>query len=134
MSQYDIHLVLAIEKVTGVKLVQLPGVDEEAVLAAMGKVTTARQMAKLRLAETGFEQKIADDKARKQEQRQEQVGLPRTGPVRRVRADVDEDMFPRLLCSRLMACAPGAHINDAVFVPCVVCGSCGGVDLSVGVP
>lgn len=30
-------------------------------------------MAKLRLAETGFEQKIADEKARKAEQRDKQV-------------------------------------------------------------
>lgn len=42
VSQYDIELVLAIEGVTGVKMVQLPGVDEEAVLAAMGKASLPR--------------------------------------------------------------------------------------------
>jgi len=72
VSQYDIELVLAIEKATGVKMTALEGVDEEAVLRAMGKVTTARQMAKLRLAETGFETKIAQEKARNEEQRKAQ--------------------------------------------------------------
>jgi superfamily II DNA/RNA helicase len=71
VTQYDVELVHAIERdALGGRspLAALaPGLDEEAVLVKLGRVTTAIQLAKARLVESGFEEAEARRQGRKGE-------------------------------------------------------------------
>ena len=70
VSQYEVELVHAIESAAlgGRQLSALsPGLEEDAVLAKLGRVATAVQLAKSRLAESGFDDKLDLRRDRKKE-------------------------------------------------------------------
>mmetsp|Transcript_6962 Transcript_6962/g.8417 ORF Transcript_6962/g.8417 Transcript_6962/m.8417 type:complete len:541 (-) Transcript_6962:165-1787(-) len=53
ITQYDVNLVIAIEKATGKKMILLSDVEEDDVLVLLTRVSNARQAAKLRIEDTG---------------------------------------------------------------------------------
>ena len=55
VTQYDVALVHAIEEATGKRLEALPGVEEEDVLLLLGRASNAKQVAKMRMRDDGFE-------------------------------------------------------------------------------
>jgi len=70
VSQYDVELLLAIEKHVGAKLTPLEP-DEAQVLRLMNEVASARRTALMQLTDNGFLEREKERRARRKEQREE---------------------------------------------------------------
>ncbi|GBG25602.1 ATP-dependent RNA helicase DBP8 [Hondaea fermentalgiana] len=67
VTQYEVKLVLAVEERTGVKMRELPDVDEEKdVLVLLTRVTNAAKQARLQIADSGVDEEI---RARRKQRR-----------------------------------------------------------------
>ena len=64
ITQFDVSLVHAIERETKKKMTEVEGVNEDDALKLLNKVSMANKLAKLRLVESGFEEKIRQKKHR----------------------------------------------------------------------
>jgi ATP-dependent RNA helicase DDX49/DBP8 len=81
VTPHDVSLVHRIEEKIGKKMEVWDEVDEEDVVRIVGKVSSSRKVAALRLADDGFEEKWAQAKARKAASRARQAAvLGETGP------------------------------------------------------
>lgn len=79
ISQYDVELVHRIEDKMGLKMEELEGVVEDAVLARLNKVSTAERVARLRMAETGFDERLSEARERKRRSREAQAAYLHKG-------------------------------------------------------
>jgi len=67
VTERDVALVHACEKYAGVKLTQLPALDLDAAHKRLNRVAQAVTVARLRLVESGLEERVSHERSRRQE-------------------------------------------------------------------